>query len=59
MQEELKDKIAVIRIDADKNKTIVDYLKLDGLPVLILYENGKEIWRNVGYISEEDLKKHL
>ena len=26
---------------------------------LIKYEKGKEVWRNVGYISEEDLKKHL
>lgn len=59
MQEELKDKIVIIRLDADKNKTIVGSLKLDGLPVVILYEKGKEIWRNIGYISEEDLKTHL
>lgn len=59
MQEDLKDKIVVVRFDADKNKTILDTLKLDGLPVVILYENGKEIWRNIGYISEEDLKTHL
>lgn len=59
MQEELKGKITVVRLDADKNKTIVDSLKLDGLPVVIVYENGKEVWRNKGFISEEDLKKHL
>ncbi len=59
MQEEEKGKITIIRIDADKNKTIVDFLKLDGLPVVILYENGKEVWRNMGYITEDDLKKHL
>lgn len=59
MQTEYKDKVAIVRLDADKNKTIVDELKLDGLPVIILYENGKETWRNVGYISEEDLKKQL
>jgi len=59
MKEELKDKIIIVRFDADKNKTIVDSLKLDGLPVVILYENGKEIWRNIGYISEENLKTHL
>lgn len=59
MQTELKDMLTIVRLDADKNKTIVDELKLDGLPVIIIYENGKEIWRNVGYISEADLKKHL
>jgi thioredoxin len=58
-QTEMKDKIKIVQLDADENKTIVDQLKLDGLPVIIVYEKGKEVWRNVGYISEEDLKKHL
>ncbi|TGD57975.1 rhodanese-like domain-containing protein [Flavobacterium humi] len=59
MQEDLKGKMTIVRLDADKNKTLVNSLKLDGLPVIIMYENGKETWRNTGYISEEDLKKHL
>ena len=59
MQTEIKDQIAIIRLDADENKTLLESLKLDGLPVILIYENGKEIWRNIGFISEEDLKKHL
>lgn len=59
MQTEMKDQIAIIRLDADENKTLLELLKLDGLPVILIYENGKEIWRNIGFISEEDLKKHL
>jgi thioredoxin-like negative regulator of GroEL len=59
LQSELKDNITLKRFDADQNKTIVDYLKLDSLPVVIIYENGVETWRNVGYLSEEELKKHL
>lgn len=58
-QTEMKDKIKIVQLDADENKTIVEQLKLDGLPTLIIYENGKEVWRNVGFISEEDLKKQL
>jgi rhodanese-related sulfurtransferase len=59
LQSELAGKIKIVPLDADENKTIVDFLKLDGLPVIIVYENGKETWRNVGYISEEELRKHL
>ena len=59
MQTEMKDQIAIIRLDADENKTLMESLKLDGLPVILIYENGKEVWRNTGFISEEDLKKHL
>ena len=59
MQDEYKDKISIVSLDADKNKTLVDLLKLETLPVIIIYENGKETWRNTGFISEEELKKHL
>lgn len=59
LQTEMKDKIKIVQLDADDNKTIVEQLKLEGLPVIIVYEKGKEVWRNLGYISEKDLKKHL
>ncbi|MBC7440482.1 MAG: thioredoxin fold domain-containing protein [Flavobacterium sp.] len=59
METEMKDKIKIVSLDADENKTIVEQLKLEGLPTIIIYKKGKEVWRNVGYISEEDLKKHL
>lgn len=59
MQSEMKDKVKIVQLDADENKTIVEQLKLEGLPVIIIYEKGKEVWRNFGYISEEELKKHL
>jgi rhodanese-related sulfurtransferase len=59
LKEELKDQITIVQLDADDNKSLVDSMKLDGLPVILIYENGKEIWRNIGYISEEDLKKQL
>lgn len=59
MQEELKDQIKIVRVDADENKSLTEAMKIEGLPMIIIYENGKEVWRNLGYISEEDLKKHL
>lgn len=59
MEAEKKENLTVKRFDVDQNKTIVDYLKLDGVPVVIVYKDGIESYRNVGYISEEDLKKHL
>jgi thioredoxin-like negative regulator of GroEL len=59
MQEELKGKIALIRLDADENKTLLETMKLDELPVILIYENGKETWRHLGFLSEEDLRKQL
>lgn len=59
MSKEMADKLVIIRIDADKNKTLVDQLKVDGLPTLLLYENKELKWKNIGFISEEDLTKKL
>lgn len=59
MQENMKETVKIVRLDADENKSLMENMKLDALPVIIIYENGKEIWRNIGYISEDDLKKHL
>lgn len=56
LQQELKDKVTIVRLDADENKTLINHMKIDGLPVIIIYENGKETWRNTGYLSEEDFK---
>lgn len=59
MQKEFKGKISIVRLDADANKSLIDEMKIDGLPVIIIYEDGKEMWRNQGYLSEEDLRKEL
>ena len=59
MQTDLKGKVTVVRLNADENKTLISDLKLDGLPALLLYENATLKWKNVGFVSEEDLKKQL
>ena len=59
MKEELKDEVVIISIDVDKNEAVAADLKIESLPTLILYENQKSIWKNIGYLSEEELKAKL
>jgi rhodanese-related sulfurtransferase len=59
MQKQMADKVVVIRLDAEKNKTLMSELKISELPVLYLYENKVEKWKHTGFIAEEDLKKQL
>lgn len=59
MQTNLADKITIIRLNADENKTLVSELKIDELPTLLLYENKEIKWKYAGFISEEDLTKQL
>lgn len=59
LQEELKGKTSLIMLDADENKTLLESMKITSLPVILIYENGKEVWKNIGFLSEEDLRKQL
>ena len=59
IQADLADKVTIIRLNADENKTLTTEMKIDELPTLILYKNKEIIWKHSGFISEEDLKKQL
>lgn len=59
MQKEMADKVVIVRLDADENKTLISEMKIDVLPTLILYQNKEVKWKHSGFISEEDLKKQL
>jgi len=48
-----------VRIDADTNKTLTKFLKVDTLPVLNLYKDNKLVWSYKEYISKVDLVKRL
>jgi thioredoxin len=59
MQKEMADKVTVVRLNADENKTLISQLKIDELPTLLIYKNNQIIWKHSGFISEEDLTKQL
>ena len=59
MQTELADSVTIIRLDADKNKTLLTTMKISELPTILLYEKAAVQWRKSGFISEEELRKQI
>jgi thioredoxin len=59
MEKELADKVTIIRLDADKNKTLMTKMKISELPTLLLYDNATVKWRQSGFVSEEELRKQI
>jgi thioredoxin len=55
ISKDMKEEVTVIRIDADQNKSLLQELKIDGLPVLIMYKEGVQTWRNVGFIDKAEV----
>lgn len=61
--EELKkkygDKIAVIKVDTDKSIEVARHFRISAIPLVKLYENGKEVYDKMGYHTQEELEKVL
>lgn len=59
--EEVKGKIGdlarIIKIDVDKNPQVAAAYQIQGVPTLILFKNGKALWRRSGVMSSKDLEK--
>jgi thioredoxin len=59
MQKDFADKVTIVRLDADENKTLISEMKISEIPTLLLYDKKEVKWKHSGFISEEDLKKQL
>ena len=55
VKNELEDNVIIIKIDVDKNKKASQKFNVRGVPTLILYKNGKTIWRKSGVIPAHQL----
>jgi thioredoxin len=56
---ENSDKVEVIRIHADDNKSLLQALLVDELPTLYLYKNEQITWRHIGFIDKVGLLSQI
>ncbi len=53
---ELGDKVRVIKIDVDQNNAIASQYQIQSVPTLIVFKNGKPVWRQSGVVTKVALK---
>jgi len=53
----LKDKVKIIKVDVDKNPSTASNYQVRGVPTLILFKQGKQIWRQSGVVPAQQLKE--
>ena len=49
--------VPILKLDVDEAKDVAEKYKVFTIPTLIIFENGKEIKRKVGYQSLDELRK--
>ena len=55
VKEELGDGIKLIKIDVDKNQSLASKYNVRGVPTMILFKDGKLLWRQSGVIPKNEI----
>ena len=58
--EDLKKRVgenaSIIKIDVDKNPQVATLYQVRGVPTLMLFKNGKSLWRKSGVVNAKELE---
>lgn len=52
---EIGDAATIIKVDVDKNPQAASQYQVQGVPTLILFKNGKPLWRQSGVLPKAEL----
>jgi len=56
---ELGERVRIIKIDVDNNSEIARRYSVQSVPTIIIFKNGKLVWRQSGVVSKSQLKSVL
>ncbi|WP_130735006.1 thioredoxin [Flavobacterium sp. J27] len=51
----LKDEVRIIKINVDQYQDLATEFSVRGVPTLLLFKQGKMLWRQSGVVSSQDL----
>ena len=52
---ELGDDLKIVKIDVDKNQSLAAKFQGRGVPTMILFKEGNQVWRQSGVLQKQEL----
>lgn len=59
VKDSLGDRVSILKVDVDKNQELATMQQVRGVPTMILFQNGKQLWRQSGVLSKEEIIKNI
>lgn len=57
LHQKMGDSVRIIKVDVDKNPQAAMAYNVSGVPTLILFQNGKNLWRQSGVVQTSQLER--
>lgn len=55
VKDNLGDRVSIIKIDVDKNQALATKYQVRSVPTMLLFKNGKQIWRQSGVLQKDEI----
>ncbi|MEH6513125.1 MAG: thioredoxin [Maribacter arcticus] len=55
VKDEMGEAVKIVKLDVDKNQSIAAKYQVRGVPTMLLFKNGKQLWRQSGVLQKNDL----
>jgi thioredoxin 1 len=55
VKDSLGDSVSIIKIDVDKNQSLAAKYQVRGVPTLVLFKNGNQVWRQSGVLQKDEI----
>lgn len=55
VKDNLGERVSIIKIDVDKNQEIAASYQIKGVPTMMLFQNGRQLWRQSGVLSKDEI----
>jgi thioredoxin 1 len=55
VKDSLGDQVSIIKVDVDKNQELAAMQQVRSVPTMLLFQNGKLLWRQSGVLSKAEI----
>lgn len=55
VKDNLGDRITILKIDVDKNQELASKFQVRGVPTMMMFQKGNQLWRQSGVLTKDQI----